>query len=51
MSDVILIIFVLFVAFAFWNMGYCDCYIDFLKGKFKDEEPLIKLRGDDSEDS
>lgn len=51
MSNSILIIFVLFVAFAFWSMGYCDCYIDFLKGKFNDEEPLIKLRGDDSEDS
>lgn len=51
MSDLILIIFVLFVALVYYWMGYCDCYIDYLKGKFDNEEPLIKLRGDDSEDS
>ena len=46
MSNAILIIFLLFVGICIYELGYTDCYIDFLKGKFKDEEPLIKLRGD-----
>ena len=47
MIDAILIIFLLFVGICIYELGYTDCYIDFLKGKFNDEEPLIKLGDDD----
>ena len=51
MRDILIIMVLALDAFIFYLSGYDDCYIDYLKGKFDNEEPLIKLRGDDSEDS
>ena len=47
MIDVLIFIVLALDAFIFYWSGYDDCYIDFLKGKFKDEQSLIKLKGDD----